>query len=149
TVLLLSRNKDHVARSNRAHALIRFYRRLACNDEIEVLAVLVQMERRRGVLFVMHNASQHVVNVGELLIDEKDTFARPFGVDQRGQLALFENIGHFIFLRYFAVTSGVDLRRAVDFLPFVAPLLVPAANAAETNAVSPSHGSTSTSALAP
>jgi hypothetical protein len=44
-MLLLGGNKNHVARPDRAHPLIRFHRRLAGDDEIEVLAVLVQMER--------------------------------------------------------------------------------------------------------
>src|SRR6185369_8210587 len=50
--------------------------------------------------------------------------------------------------RYFAGTSGAGLRRTRGF--FAAALLCAApAKAAEMNAVLPSHGTTSTSALAP
>ena len=59
-----------------------------------MLAVLVQMERRCGVFLVVHDAGQHVVDMGQLLVDEEDALARALGVDQRGQLVLFEDISH-------------------------------------------------------
>src|SRR3974377_2154812 len=51
-VLLLGRDEDHVAGPDRAHALVGLHRRLASDDEIKVLAVLVEMERRGGALLV-------------------------------------------------------------------------------------------------
>jgi hypothetical protein len=44
----------------------------------------------------MHNTSEHVVDLGELLIDEKDAFTAGHDRDQRRQLRLLEDIGHCI-----------------------------------------------------
>jgi hypothetical protein len=79
------------------HAVIRLHRRLAVDDEIEVLAVLVRMQRRGGVLLVVHDAGRHVVDLGELLVDEENALARLFGADQRRQLILFEYVCHCVF----------------------------------------------------
>src|SRR3974390_764524 len=49
-VLLLGRDEDHVAWPDRAHALVGLHRRLASDDEIKVLAVLVEMQRRGGAV---------------------------------------------------------------------------------------------------
>src|SRR5450755_14673 len=96
TMLLLGRNEDHVTGADRTNPSVRFHRRLAVDDEIEVLAVLVQMQGRRRVLFVVHDARQHVVDIGEFLINEENALARLFGIDQRGQIALLEYISHQI-----------------------------------------------------
>src|SRR5450759_5759782 len=41
TVLFLGRDEDHVAGPDRPYAIVRFHRRLAVDDKIEMLAILV------------------------------------------------------------------------------------------------------------
>jgi len=60
---------------DRPYTVVQFQRRLAVDGEIEVLTVLVQVHGRCRILFVVHDADQHVVNIGELLINEENTFA--------------------------------------------------------------------------
>ena len=72
---LFRRYEHEIARSDRAHALFRFHRRLAVDDEIEMLAIGVIVIRRRRARFVVHHARQHIVDVREFLIDEKGAFA--------------------------------------------------------------------------
>src|SRR5208282_1440319 len=95
-MLLPGRDEDHVAGPDRPYAVVRFHRRLAVDDEIEMLAVLVQVQGRRRALLVVHDARQHVVDSGELLVDEENALARRFGVDQRRQLALLEDVSHWV-----------------------------------------------------
>src|ERR1035437_2559710 len=79
TVFLLRRDKDHITGPDRPYSVVRFRRRVAVDDEVEVLAVLVKVQRRRRTLLVVHDAGQHVVDIGEFLIDEENTLAARHG----------------------------------------------------------------------
>jgi hypothetical protein len=93
-MLFLGGNEDHVAGPDRADAFVGFHRRVAADDEIEVLAILMQVQGRCRAFFVVHDPGQHVIDVGEFLIDEKDAFAPRHDRDQRRQFNFLENIGH-------------------------------------------------------
>jgi hypothetical protein len=42
----------------------------------------------------MHDTGEHVVDLGELLINEENALARAFGVDQRRQLVFLKDVSH-------------------------------------------------------
>ena len=69
------RNKYHVARTHGPHALFGFHRALAFHDEVKVLADFVVVVGRRAVGFVHHHPRQHVVDVGQFLVDEERALA--------------------------------------------------------------------------
>jgi hypothetical protein len=84
TMLGFSRNEDHIARPNGAHAFFGFHRPVAFHDEVKVLANLVIMIRRRAVCLVLHHSRQHVVDVCQFLIHEKGALAAGNHRDQLG-----------------------------------------------------------------
>src|SRR5450631_563486 len=142
TVLLLGRDEDHVAGPDRPYPVVRFHRRLAVDDEIKVLAVLVQMQRRGRILLVVHDAGQHVVDIGEFLIDEENALARLLGVNQRGQIPLLEYISHQI--NSFCDCYFAGTRCAVLSLLRISSSLSISAKASEMYSVLPSHSTIST-----
>jgi hypothetical protein len=68
-------NEDHIARADFADALGRFHSSVAFHDEVEVLAVLMEMIRGRRALFVAHDPGQHIVDFGQFLVNEERSFA--------------------------------------------------------------------------
>ena len=73
-VLGLGRYEHHIAGADRPHALFGLDRALAFHDEVKVLTNLVVVVRRRTVRSVVHHARQHIVDVGEFLIDEEGAY---------------------------------------------------------------------------
>src|SRR5580704_16195691 len=65
TVLRLSRYEHHIARPDFAGTFRSFDGTAAFHDEVEMLAILMQVIRGRGSLLVAHDARQHVVDLGE------------------------------------------------------------------------------------
>src|SRR5205823_3533567 len=77
-----------------ANALRSFDGPLALHDEVEVLAVLVEMVRRGSTLLVTHDPREHVVYLCQLLVDEESALSPRYGRDQLRQLVLVKNVCH-------------------------------------------------------
>src|SRR5580704_13489492 len=67
----LSRNEHQIAGADPADSLRRFDRAVAFHDEVEVLAVLMQVVGRGRALGVAHDPGQHVVDLSQFLVDEE------------------------------------------------------------------------------
>ena len=81
-VLRFSRDEHHVARPYLANALGSLDRPVALHDEVEVLAVFVQVIGRGCALFIAHDSRQHVVDVSQFFVDEECAFAARNGRNQ-------------------------------------------------------------------
>src|ERR1035438_1899815 len=69
----LGRDEHHVAGPDFACSLGSFDGPVAFHDEVEMLAVLMQVIRGGGSLLVAHDARQHVVDLSQFLVDEEST----------------------------------------------------------------------------
>src|ERR1022692_1042578 len=106
-VLCFRRYEYHVAGPDFARSLGGFDGPAAFHDEVEMLAVLMQVIRGGGALLVAHDARQHVVDLSQFFVDEERTLAPRYRRDQLRQLILLKNVCHSL-----AVLRGLaDLQR--------------------------------------
>ena len=62
------------------------------------------MIRRRGALLVVHDPRQHVVYLGEFLVDEENALAAVG--QQPGQLIFVKNVCHYLGLPFESTNAG-------------------------------------------
>src|SRR5579872_3601799 len=93
-MLFLRWDEHHIPRSHIADAILRFHSALPFHDEIEMLAVLVEVVRGRRALVVVHHTGQHVIDLRQLLVDEKSSLAPWYRRYQLWQIVLMEYIAH-------------------------------------------------------
>src|SRR5690348_3723925 len=92
-VLFFRGNEDHRAGADLTSSFLGLYGGFAFHDEIEMLAIFVQVIWRRRALLVMHDPRQHVVDLGEFFVDEENPLAA-IG-QQPGQLIFVKNVRHY------------------------------------------------------
>src|ERR1022692_193417 len=93
-VLGLGGDEHHVTGSDFAGSFGGFYGAVAFHDEVEMLAVLMQVIRGGGSLLIAHDACQHVVDLSQLFVDEEGALAARYRRDQLRQLILVKNVCH-------------------------------------------------------
>src|SRR5580692_10090265 len=98
-MLRFGRNEYQVTGADLANALLGFDGPVAFHDEVEVLAVLMQVIRGGGSLLVVHDAGQHVVDLSQFLVNEEGPFAARYGRHQLRQLVFVKYVCHVLFLK--------------------------------------------------
>src|SRR5512143_3917460 len=98
-MFFLGGNEYEMPRPDLSNALLSFYGTGAGDDKVEVFAVLVKVIGRCSSLLVAHDARQHVIDAGKLLVDKEYALSPGHHGHELGKLVLMENVGHKIISR--------------------------------------------------